>query len=144
MNRHILICLVLPAVCALSDGTAVAARPVGVVDSKLVSSQFWVRPWAADWASDRLVKVFQQNGVEAEVIGADVLKDAERLSRCRAVMIPGDHKSIRKWAPEAAPSRETWLPLCARAVSISCRWGRLWVAKTPYSEQLVKSKELAG
>ncbi len=69
--------------------------PVGVVDSSLLCrddlSFNWLIPWKTDWDSSKIMEIFQANGVKAEVIGADVLRNLEKLKTYRAIMIPADH-----------------------------------------------------
>ena len=63
---------------------------MGVVDERLVSQEFLIKPWASEWQAAKIADQFRKNGVDAEVIGADVLKDLSKLKSYHAVMIPTD------------------------------------------------------
>lgn len=83
-----------PAVvlCAASSALALGSAPrVGVVDERLVSQDYWIRPWAAEWKAETVAGLFRKSGCEAAVIGADVLKDQKRLHEYQAIMVPTDH-----------------------------------------------------
>lgn len=109
----------LAAMISLMLATAVgAAKPIGVVDNKLVSMDFWVKPWAPDWDSARIVELFKTHGIDAQVIGADVLKsEGKILSRqaywlrvLKSLTDPAERKK-REIDPIAEPQNQKgpWL-----------------------------------
>ncbi|MEI6914698.1 MAG: hypothetical protein WCL39_06150, partial [Armatimonadota bacterium] len=79
----VLVALAGQALCA-------DAGKVGVVDHRLVSQDFLIKPWATEWQSVKIAEQFNRNGVEAEVIGADVLQNLAELKAYHAIMIPTD------------------------------------------------------
>ena len=87
-------CLVgwfLVALWCLLVGSAWAAKPVGVVDDTLVTHEWWIQPWAAEWSSDKVAAEFRKNGIEAQTIGLKVLRRAAKLAEFQAIIIPTDH-----------------------------------------------------
>ncbi len=80
------LCLVL-LVGAQASGDA---GKVGVVDERLVCQDFLIKPWADQWKAATIADLFRKDGVEADVIGADVLKDLSKLKAYHAIMIPTD------------------------------------------------------
>jgi len=87
-----LLSVFLLVLCVGLVGTAAVgeAGKVGVVDERLVSQEFLIKPWAAEWQAAKIVEQFTKNGLAAEVIGADVLKDLAKLRAYHAIMIPTD------------------------------------------------------
>ena len=75
---------------ALADASSAPVK-VGVVDHRLVSQEDFVKEWKGEWQSETIVGLFKKHGLEAEVIGADVLRDTGRLKTYTAIMIPTDH-----------------------------------------------------
>ncbi|MHB1000295.1 MAG: glycoside hydrolase family 2 protein [Armatimonadota bacterium] len=69
---------------------AVNAKTVGVVDHKLVSRDGWINQWKEDWESQKIVDLFQKDGIDAAVIDDTVLRDLNRLKSYKAIMIPAD------------------------------------------------------
>lgn len=96
--------LALLLVFASSPVLSDAGR-VGVVDSRLLSYDYWVKPFAAEWQSDKIAGIFAANGVQAEVIGADVLLDLAKLKSYRAVIIPTDHNYPNSGSREGPVAR---------------------------------------
>ncbi len=64
---------------------------IGIVDHRLLLTDDFIREWKADWESDTIAELFGKHGVQAEIIGADVLRDVGKLRAYRAIMIPTDH-----------------------------------------------------
>lgn len=67
-----------------------ATRGVGVVDQGLVSQDGLVSAWKEDWESPKLVALFKACGLDAEVIGAEVLRNPALLASYKAILIPTD------------------------------------------------------
>jgi hypothetical protein len=82
--------LLLAFGAATAMGQASPKR-VGVVDEKLVSQENWVAEWAKDWSAAKIVELFRAHGLEAEVVGVDILKDPTKLKTFTAIMVPTDH-----------------------------------------------------
>ncbi len=85
----ILAAMMLLPLAGFSSSAAAPGR-VGVVDDRLVSQENWVKPWKADWESNRIVGLFETHGIRAEVIGLETLKSLDRLRTCRAILVPTD------------------------------------------------------
>lgn len=80
----------LAAMLAQSPAECESPRLVGVVDHRLVCQGDLLKSWQTDWRSEKIAESFKARGMDAEVIGADVLRSAEKLKSYRAIMIPGD------------------------------------------------------
>ena len=71
-------------------------RGVGIVDQTPLSQNAPIGPWKDEWRSPKLAERFAANGIEAEVIDASVLNDADRLRSYKAVM-------VLTWSPAIGP-----------------------------------------
>lgn len=91
MHLHILAQAVAIFCTGAGGNSAEIPVKVGVVDHRLVLQDDFINEWKSDWQSGTIAALFKDHGIPAEIIGADVLRDAAKLSVYKAIMIPTDH-----------------------------------------------------
>lgn len=105
-RRIIGLLILFIAICLCDFGMCDGKKPlVGVVDSQLVSQENWVSEWKSEWDSRKIAAQFEANGVNAVVIGADALKNADTLRSYTAIMIPTDECYLDEGSKDGPISR---------------------------------------